>query len=356
MTKHQKSLIVIIILTTLVMLFFVTELEIPKRLPMIVENTNFNYKKPVTLNKIRMNETINDYFKMQNELCKTSKSLELANNISKRFMEGKKGREECDILNGSDFIQINYKDNYFCLKLNIDDLTKETKIDKKRVKCKVESVDKSLNISESFINVITKTKTFSKKEKYELCFSNHGYYYAYCYKSVNVSLKIYEDTYLILPKNMSKLVDERLKYKKLEKKGNNLTYEADNDDQYLKFLDTKNNLLLEKKMNVLMLGFDSLSYQHFQRVMPITFNYLTKSLENNIMFNSMNRVGENTFPNLAAILSGIFITDIPSINVTSEFQMYKNIDAEFFDKYPFIWYRYENASYLTAFQVCFSYI
>ena len=106
-------------------------------------------------------------------------------------------------------------------------------------------------------------------------------------------------------------------------------------------------------MNVLLLGFDSLSLNHFKRVMPITYKYLTTSLENNVFFTGMNRVGENTLPNLVAMMSGIFMTDIPGINVTSEFEMYKKIDEEYFDKYPFIWHRYEKAGYLTAFQVYF---
>jgi hypothetical protein len=85
--------------------------------------------------------------------------------------------------------------------------------------------------------------------------------------------------------------------------------------------------------------------------MPITFNFLTKSLKNNVMFTSMNRVGENTHPNILAMLSGIFITDIPSINITSEFSLYEKIDNEFYDKYPLMWYRYERNGYLTGFQV-----
>ena len=147
---------------------------------------------------------------------------------------------------------------------------------------------------------------------------------------------------------MSKLVEERREMQKLEIKGNNLTYEADNDDQYLKFLDSDNTLLLEKKMNILMLGFDSLSYQHFQRVMPITFKYLSKSLENNVMFTSMNRVGENTHPNVWALLSGIFISKIDSINMTSEYPRYLSIDEGFLDKLPFIWHKYEKGGYLTS--------
>ena len=69
------------------------------------------------------------------------------------------------------------------------------------------------------------------------------------------------------------------------------------------------------------------------------------------MFTSVNRVGENTHPNLIGMLTGIYISGIPSIKIRSEFDSYKKLDDEFYDKYPFIWYRYENAGYLTGLQV-----
>jgi hypothetical protein len=115
---------------------------------------------------------------------------------------------------------------------------------------------------------------------------------------------------------MSKLVEERKLYKSLEIKGNRLSNDGDKEEN-LKFLDSDNTFDLPKKMNVLMTGFDSLSYQHFRRVMPLTFDFLTNTLENSVMFSSVNRVGENTHPNMLALLTGIVISDIPSIKQKS---------------------------------------
>ena len=326
-SKTFKKLILGIIFITILRLFFVSIPQIPNTLPLMKNN-----------------------FKI-NEICEKSNSLNETDKIAMKFLKGRQGIIECDILNTSQFVRITHRENEFMLKLNLLQLLKQTKQKESKIKCRAELFDKQMNVSERFSNIFYESKNFNKKQNYTLSFTKHGYYYVHCFKSANSSIKIYEDSYLVLPKNMSKLVEERREMQKLEIKGNNLTYEADNDDQYLKFLDSDNTLLLEKKMNVLMLGFDSLSYQHFQRVMPITFKYLSKSLENNVMFTSMNRVGENTHPNILAMLSGIFITDIPSLNVTSEFSIYKKIDDEFYDKYPLMWYRYEKSGYLTGFQV-----
>ena len=288
---------------------------------------------------------------IQNELCQKSDSMNEADRIAFKYLKNRQGQKECDIFNTTHFVKITHHETGIMFTLNIIQLLKRTKQKESNIKCRADLFDKQMNVTEKLINIIYESKNFTKKAKYLLNFTNHGYYHVHCFKSTNSSMKIYEDSFLVLPKNITKLVDERREFQKKEIQGNNLTYEADNDDKYLKFLDSDNKLLIDKNMNVLMLGFDSLSYQHFQRIMPITFNFLTKSLKNNVIFTSMNRVGENTHPNILAMLSGIFITDIPSINITSEFSLYEKIDNEFYDKYPLMWYRYERNGYLTGFQV-----
>ena len=109
----------------------------------------------------------------------------------------------------------------------------------------------------------------------------------------------------------------------------------------------------QEKMNVLLIGIDSMSYPHFQRSMPKTFNYLANELKNNILYSAVNKVGENTLPNLFALLAGVsyegFESDSNKKN--DEKEKYSNLDNFFADKYPFIFYEYENAGYITAYQV-----
>lgn len=104
-------------------------------------------------------------------------------------------------------------------------------------------------------------------------------------------------------------------------------------------------------MNVLMFRIDSLSFQHFRRVMPKTYNYLANELENNVMYTMFNSVGENTHPNLVPLYSGVVVESIETVNLPPEIYQLEHKDEGFYDKIPFIWYEYEEKGYLTAYQV-----
>jgi hypothetical protein len=361
----QRSIVLFVFISTVIFIIMIQDLVLRD-----------NYY-PTAIQKVRKNLIQENVFCIHN-----NRSF---NNAAKIYLSQARRRKECDHFNGTNFVFLNEHQFYnkksnkidfklletlekynqikinetelsafhtfYSIKLNIDELKIHEKFKNFTYTCEAQLFEKFFSISENLNLNYTAPRSFTPENDYTLYFEKHGYYYVYCHKESNRTTKIYEDSFLVLPKNMSKLVDERKEFQKREIQGNNLTYEADNDDKYLKLLDSDNKLSIDKKMNVLMLGFDSLSYHHFQRIMPKTFNFLTKSLENNVMFTSMNRVGENTHPNILAMLSGIFITDIPSINITSEFSLYRKIDNEFYDKYPLMWYRYERNGYLTGFQV-----
>ncbi len=319
-----------------------------------------------------------------NSMCEKI-NLTFTDAIARLHMKNKQGRIECDIFDDNYFIEINdhsiydpekhsvnygllkklqnqdllidndetlQLDQYFySMRLNIDELVIRTNEIYENISCKVQKFDKILKQPESFVLKVFKSRFFNENNNYTLYFKKHGLYHVSCYNAVRAKTRIYDDSFLILPRNMSILVEERKYYKSLEIKGSKLSNDGDEED--IKFLKEDNKFKIDKKMNVLMTGFDSLSYQHFQRVLPQTFHYLSNILENNIMFTSVNRVGENTHPNLIGMLTGIYISDIPSINVTSEFPDYQDLDNDFYDKYPFIWYRYEKAGYVTGLQVTF---
>lgn len=92
--------------------------------------------------------------------------------------------------------------------------------------------------------------------------------------------------------------------------------------------------------NVLIIGIDSLSRLSFIRYLPETYEFLTKTL-NAFVFRGMTKVGDNTFPNLVAILTGksVFNDELPKIQDPKET----------YDKWPCLWKNFSNASYATLF-------
>ena len=147
-----------------------------------------------------------------------------SNHIAYEYMRGSRGVVECDILNYTNFIFINEKtvydtannhidyqfikileyqgllntssgipmgQVYYYLQLNINELVTQSKISKTNMSCDVKKIEKIMNIKEDFTLTYKPLGRFTEKNNYTLYFSNHGYYYVYCYKSVNVSLKIY---------------------------------------------------------------------------------------------------------------------------------------------------------------------
>ena len=96
-----------------------------------------------------------------------------------------------------------------------------------------------------------------------------------------------------------------------------------------------------------------MSYPHLQRSMPKTFNYLKNELRNNILYSSMRTVGENTIPNILAILAAVSYEGIQSdsVKINPEKEKYEKLDDKFADRYPLIWNEYERAGYITGYQI-----
>lgn len=106
---------------------------------------------------------------------------------------------------------------------------------------------------------------------------------------------------------------------------------------------------LVDKMNVLILIFDSTSFNHFQRIFPLTFKYL-KNLTNNIIFKNYNVVGENSFPNMLPFFTGLHTENNTDLNLTDErANIFKFEKEKFEDFQPFIWKDYEKENYVTMY-------
>jgi len=95
----------------------------------------------------------------------------------------------------------------------------------------------------------------------------------------------------------------------------------------------------ENRLSVLLLGFDAVSRLNLLRTMPKTVKYLRSSgwLE----MSGYNKVGDNTLPNLAAVVTGLTMDQLKNQCWTSPYTP--------FDKCPFIWKDYSELGYVTAY-------
>jgi hypothetical protein len=95
----------------------------------------------------------------------------------------------------------------------------------------------------------------------------------------------------------------------------------------------------EKRLSVLLLGFDSVSRLNLLRTMPKTVKYLRRSgwLE----MSGYNKVGDNTLPNLAAVLTGLGMDQLRN-------QCWVSRHSNF-DNCPFVWKEYSELGYVTAY-------
>ncbi|XP_026326879.1 uncharacterized protein LOC113235410 [Hyposmocoma kahamanoa] len=94
-----------------------------------------------------------------------------------------------------------------------------------------------------------------------------------------------------------------------------------------------------KSYNIIIMGMDAISRLNFHRTMPKTLAFLQK--REAIELKGYNKVGDNTFPNLAPVLFGIKVTDLKRTCWPRE--------SSTFDNCPFIWEWYKDAGYYTAF-------
>ncbi|GIY85954.1 uncharacterized protein CDAR_559921 [Caerostris darwini] len=92
--------------------------------------------------------------------------------------------------------------------------------------------------------------------------------------------------------------------------------------------------------NVLILGVDSLSRLSFIRHLPKTYKFLIKNL-NAFVFRGMTKIGDNTFPNLGAILTGksVFGNELPKIEDPTGT----------YDGWPCLWKNFSKSGYATLF-------
>ncbi len=229
-------------------------------------------------------------------------------------------------------------------------------------KCFAQKFEKPLNVTEEEYGIEMSDKilefTCSSKAYHMIELRDEfGYYYIYCKQDAS---KIMFFDYLInvYPRNMSKLAEIRSGFRDLNKKFKQNVRDEEKvaklyENHIVSSAAATRPVSLEQKANVLMLGIDSVSANHFKRIFPLTYDFLKNDLGNNVILERFHSVGSNTYPNLIAMLTGIVeeSQSYDSFNLTGEIDTYRQLEeSTFHDSLPFLWYDYESLGYLTMFQ------
>ena len=100
---------------------------------------------------------------------------------------------------------------------------------------------------------------------------------------------------------------------------------------------SKNNVSSQDNLNIYMLGLDSVSTLNFKRYMPKLQKLLEVDLQA-IPLRGLTKVGVNTFPNLAALLTGLTVS-----------QMNQSLRGTPFDRQPLVWKQFSSLGYVTMY-------
>ncbi|KAL7635801.1 UNVERIFIED_CONTAM: hypothetical protein RMT77_013618 [Armadillidium vulgare] len=174
-------------------------------------------------------------------------------------------------------------------------------------------VDFSFQLSKE-CHEITKYKTVIRKEDaiYVKCESDN---------EKGLLSKTYENVHLLVQ-------DKRKKDSKVKLKSEPLSKRKD-------------------KLSVIIFGTDSVSRLNFHRTQPKTYKYMRKVLKA-IEYKGYNKIGENTFPNAIALLTGNLWDDDFAQKCYKIFED-NATELQFpFDNCPFIWKDFKRFGYITA--------
>lgn len=95
----------------------------------------------------------------------------------------------------------------------------------------------------------------------------------------------------------------------------------------------------DKKWNIIMFGFDSVSRMQWMRLLPKSYEYLTKKL-GSVILEGYNIVGDGTPQALLPILSGKTETELPEARRSHK-------DANTLDGHPWVWKNFTANGYVT---------
>jgi hypothetical protein len=304
-----------------------------------------------------------NYFDTSNSICKMPQ-IKFDNNVSIHYLNEdykilKLIFESCN-KNQSIKSLIVSNNELNRLYLRIDIVWKRFSIDNHTsfIECHVQKFDKIIEESEEKENLRYSEDVFflNHSNNYSTTLSDFGYFYVSCYDKMYKNKLLFDQVLNIYPKDMSLLKSNRENYNshqkefksKLDKKTRQQKFENNIFSGDEKITNNTN----ENKLNILLIGIDSVSANHFRRIFPLTHDFLSHHLDSNVIFDNFHSAGSNTYPNLIAMLTGIVEEDLhySDFNISGEIDFYRNLNSTFHDNLPFLWYEFENQGYLTHFQ------
>lgn len=197
---------------------------------------------------------------------------------------------------------------------------------------------------DSSLDMTEPTVDFNVKNNYEVNVLQHGNYLIECKTMQNKNMTvIFNDVFTILPRDMSKLIEDSLHtYKTIQtrtKSSEEKTRKLFNDCEAKA---RKPSL----PMNILIINIDSFSHNHFRRMLPLTDQFLRSLGNKSTIFDNFVVVGENTKPNLFPFLTGKLVERIPEKWLFTEEQNLLGFYHDY-NKYPFFWKDFEKLGYLS---------
>lgn len=101
------------------------------------------------------------------------------------------------------------------------------------------------------------------------------------------------------------------------------------------------------QLSVIIMGTDAVSRGNFRRNMPRTFNYLKKDLDA-VDLQGFTKVGDNTDPNLTAVLMGLTVDELKHHSCQTK-RTGKRHNKGKMDNCPLIWRNFSDSGYATAY-------
>jgi hypothetical protein len=97
----------------------------------------------------------------------------------------------------------------------------------------------------------------------------------------------------------------------------------------------------DERLSVVILGLDAQSHMNFLRQMPNSYDFLRRNLST-IELHGYTKVGDNTFPNLVPVLTGLSVEELRG-------KCWRRGRKAHFDSCPFIWKDFGARGYRTSF-------
>ena len=205
--------------------------------------------------------------------------------------------------------------------------------------CSVQRFDKRMNESEESENIDMLDESplvFNASADYAMrAHADGGYYYFRCVDAFG--RKIVEHVLAVMPADFAAFVATKTKTKTT----------TTTTTQRVKM-----SVGGEEKMNVLMIGIDSVSRHHFRRVFPRTYEFLADGAHasHTAIFRQFSSLGTNTYPNIIAMLTGLVNFSIDEYELKGDVWPYRERNSTFHDRLPFVWNDYAEQGYATIMQ------